>query len=101
MITGAVSTGLKKAFDLVYHECFRVKQKYCSLKVGRTFAKSPNFCIQFYGKTLERVPKFSFLGVVLEENLSWKDHVEYVSSKFSRRLGLLSRTRSCLPLEAS
>ena len=57
----------------------------------QNLAKSPNFCIQIYGKTLERVAKFSYLGVVLDENLSWKDHVEYVGSKVSRRLGLLSR----------
>ena len=62
----------------------------------QNLAKSPNFCIQLYGKTLERVAKFNYLGVVSDENLSWKDHIEYVSSKVSRRLGLLSRIRSCL-----
>ena len=67
----------------------------------KNLAKSPNVCIQLYGKTLERVAEFSYLGVALDENLSWKDHVEYVSSKVSRRLGLLSRIRSCLTLEAS
>ena len=51
----------------------------------KNLAKSPNFCIQLYGKTLERVAKFSYLGVVLDDNLSWKDHFEYVSSKVSRR----------------
>ena len=67
----------------------------------KNLAKSPNVCIQLYRKTYERVAEFSYLGVVLDENLSWKDHVEYVSSKVSRRLGLLSRIRSCLTLEAS
>ena len=67
----------------------------------QNLSKSPNFCIQLYGKTLQRVAKFSYLGVVLDENLSWKDHVEYVNSKVSSRLGLLTRTRSCLTLEAS
>ena len=67
----------------------------------QNLAKSPNYCIQLYGKTLERAAKFSYLGVVLDENLSWKDHVEYVSSNVSRRLGLLSRIQSCLLLEAS
>ena len=62
----------------------------------QNLAKSPNFCIKLYGKTLERVAKFSYLGVVFDENLSWKDHIEYVGSKVSRRLGLLSRIRSCL-----
>ena len=56
----------------------------------QNLAKSPNFCIQLYGKTLERVAKFSYLGVVLDENLSWKDHVEYVGSKVSRGRGLFS-----------
>ena len=42
----------------------------------QNLAKSPNFCIQLYGKTLKRVAEFSYLGVVLDENLSWKDHVE-------------------------
>ena len=79
----------------------RVKQNQCSLEVGRILPNHQIFCIQLYGKTLERVAKFSYLGVVLDDNLSWKDHVEYVSSKVSRRLGLLSRIRSCLTLEAS
>ena len=32
----------------------------------KNLAKSPNFCIQLYRKTLERVAKFSYLGVVLD-----------------------------------
>ena len=53
----------------------------------KNLAKSPNFCIvySYTGKTFERVAKFSYFGVVLDENLSWKDHVEYVSSRDSRR----------------
>ena len=66
----------------------------------QNLTKSSNFCIQLYGKTLERADKFSYLGV-LDENLYWKDHVKYVSSKVSRRLRILSRIRSCLTLEAS
>ena len=30
----------------------------------QNLAKSPNFCIQLYGKTLEKVAIFSYLGVV-------------------------------------
>ena len=57
----------------------------------QNLAKSPNFCLQLYGKTLKRVPNYSYLGVVLDEKRSWKDQVGYVSNKVSRRLGLLSR----------
>ena len=63
------------------------KTKVLLLGSWQNLCKSPNFCIQLYENTVKRVAKVSFLGVVLEENLSWKDHVEYVSSKVSRRLG--------------
>ena len=50
----------------------------------QNLAKSPNFCIKLHGKTLQRVAKFSYLGVVLDETLSWKDHVEYVTKQQSQ-----------------
>ena len=37
----------------------------------------------------------------MDETLSWKDHLEYVSSKVSSPLGLLSRIGTCLTLETS
>ena len=74
-----------------------------SMRFGswQNLAKSPNFCLQLYWKTLKRVPNYSYLGVVLDEKRSWKDHVGYVSNKVSRRLGLLSGIWSCLTLETS
>ena len=54
-----------------------------------------------YTVTWKDFRKSSYLGVVLDENLSWKDHVDYVISKVSRRLGLLCRIQTCLTLEAS
>ena len=77
------------------------KTKTMLIGSRQILAKSPNFCIQLHGKVLERVLKFSYLDVVLDETLSCKHHVENVSSKVSRRLGVLSRIRSCLTLEAS
>ena len=53
-----------------------------------------------YGKTLERVPKFRYLGVVLDEEPFL--HGKITSSMLAARsvgwLGLLSRIRSCLTL---
>ena len=51
----------------------------------QNLAKLPYFCIQLHGKVLARVAKFNYLGVVLDETLSWRDHVEYMSSKVSSR----------------
>ena len=61
-----------------------------------------DFTIQLQGKLFERVPKFSYLGVMLDEQISWKEHTELeICNKVSKRLGLLSRIRSCLSIEAS
>ena len=57
--------------------------------------------IQLSGKQVERVPKFSYLGVMLNEQISWKQHTEKFHKKVSKRVGLLSRIRTCLTIEAS
>ena len=46
---------------------------------------------------LERVNKFKYLGVLLDNTLSSKDHVEYTGNKISSRLGILRRARKGLP----
>ena len=44
--------------------------------------------IQLHGKQVERVPKFNYSGVILDEQISWKEHTEEVSKKVSKRFGL-------------
>ena len=53
--------------------------------------------IEISNTRLERVNKFKYLGVLLDNTLSWKDHVEYIGNKISSRLGILHRGRKVLP----
>ena len=48
-------------------------------------------------KRLELVENFKYLGVLLDQTLSWKDHIDYIGSKISSRLGVLRRARKVLP----
>ena len=57
--------------------------------------------IQLYRKETDRVSSFCYLGVILDENLSWNEHVELICNKVSKRLGLLSRIRPYLTLKAA
>lgn len=66
-------------------------------KLGSTDA----FVLQLQGKNIERVSKFNYLGTILDEQLIWKEHIDMVCSKVNKRLGLLSRIRSCLTLKAA
>ena len=59
------------------------------------------FVLQLQSKIIERVTAFSYLGIILDEQLSWKEHVENVCTKASKRLSILSRIRYCLTLNAA
>ena len=37
-----------------------------------------------------------FLGFLIDCNLTWKDHIEYVTKKISKNLGIIKRIPHCL-----
>jgi hypothetical protein len=41
-----------------------------------------------------------FLGVILDENLSWKSHFSHIANKISKSIGVIYKTSFCLPLES-
>ena len=43
------------------------------------------------------VGTFKYLGKILDQTLSWKDHVSSLGKKISSRQGILSRARKVLP----
>ena len=53
----------------------------------------PEVDIIIDGTKIERVTTCKFLGVILDENLNWKKHIEYTSTKISKTLGLLNKAR--------
>lgn len=50
------------------------------------------------GIELENVKSTKFLGVMINENLSWNDHMGYIANKLSRINGVLARPKRLLPL---
>ena len=50
---------------------------------------------------LTRVSEFKYLGVVLDENLSWKAHDKYLIAKGGKRVGMLGRLRKNLTVGAA
>ena len=45
---------------------------------------------------IERVESIKFLGVLLDENLCWKDHIKYIENKIAKSIGLLYRAKPYL-----
>ena len=46
---------------------------------------------------IERVKEFNFLGIVLDEGLTWKSHVQKVCSKIACVVGTINRLKNFLP----
>ena len=58
---------------------------------------SPNIVIE--GIALSRVYSTKFLGIIIDDKLTWKDHITYVSKKISKGLGVIRKARKCLNSE--
>ena len=50
--------------------------------------------VQINGTQIERVESFNFLGIMLDENLTWKSHIEMVAKKISKVTGILYRLKN-------
>ena len=53
--------------------------------------------IEISNTRIERVNKFKYVGVLLDNTLSWKDQIEYIGNNISSRLGFLLRVHKVLP----
>ena len=52
--------------------------------------------ILFYGIKIEEGRKANFLGVIINNKLSWKDNITQGASKESRGLGMIIKARNYL-----
>ena len=49
------------------------------------------------GITLEKETVTKFLGVIIDENVTWKAHINTISTKISKSIGILYRARLIIP----
>ena len=100
---------LKCLFSLVNQELQKINEWFeankLSLNVGETKysllhkpsrkddppLSLPRLLIKKY--KVERVKSIKFLAVLLDENLSWKDHIEYIENKVAKNIDLLYRAK--------
>ena len=49
---------------------------------------------------IERVNTMKFLGVLLDDNLSWKEHIKYLENRIAKNIGLMYRAKPFLDKES-
>ena len=53
--------------------------------------------LKINSETIENVCEFNFLGLTIDEHLNWKPHIQKISNKIARTLGIMCRLKNFLP----
>ena len=67
------------------------KTKYYMLFHHHNKKLPNNISLQINSTEIERVTNFIFLGVTINEHLSWKPHIDIICSKISKYIGRLNK----------
>ena len=79
LITNRLSLNL----DLKKFILFKPRQKKVSAK----------FRVLINNRKIEQVEETVFLGIILDEHLSWRSHVAHVANKISESIGIIRKSR--------
>ena len=74
------------------------KTNYVIFKTRNKYVNEAAIKICINSKEIKQVHQVTFLGVIIDENLTWKDHIYYISNKLSKVIGVLNRLKDILPL---
>ena len=72
-------------------------QKTALLLLRTTNMQPLNLSITIDGTDIRQVVQHKHLGVTFNDRLTWKDYVDTISTKASRKIGFLRRYRKRLP----
>ncbi len=79
-----LSLNIKKSKYMLFHSKKKNVQSF-NLKIDNVI--------------IERVTEFNFLGLTLDEHLTWKCHINKLSSKISQCMAILNRFKHFLPTQ--
>ena len=103
---------IKTLFETVNNELQKISQWFISNKLSLNVKKTkyfffhkpskkdniplalPKLCIN--NSQIQRSESIKFLGVFLDENLTWKDHIKYIENKIAKNIGILYRSKPYL-----
>ena len=102
----ASGDNLNILFDSVNNGLICIYDWFCANKLSLNVKKTnyiifhpksksiiTNSCLSISGVSITRVTSYRFLGVFLDQHLTWTDHIKHVKSKVSKYIGIMYRLR--------
>ena len=74
------------------------KSKFMIIGSSQRLKALGTFSLQISDEFLDKADCYKYLGVTINETLTWSDHVDYISTKVNQRLGILRRIKHLLPI---
>ena len=75
------------------------KTKYMILHSNqRNISKYDDLELKLNDQVISRTKTFNFLGIQINENITWNDHITFISNKINSTVGLLKRLKNQLPV---
>ncbi len=59
-----------------------------------------NLKLNINNVAIEQVKKFCFLGLIINDSLNWKDHINEISNKIAKTVGVMNRMKNSVPTKA-
>ena len=59
-----------------------------------------NICVSIDGETIDRVREIKYLGVIIDDNLTFKSHIDNVIKKIAKKFGILCRLKKDLTISS-
>ena len=91
LIANQLSLNIKKTNYIIFHPYQKCINFNIRIKAYDSRTKT------FFD--LERKDHVKYLGVIIDQHLSWKHHINYIALKISRNIGIISRLRHFVPLK--
>lgn len=99
LVSNEINTELEKLYEWLCANKLSInlnKTKYMIFHC-RQRRVIPALDIKINETPIERVETFNFLGITIHENLSWKEHLNVISKKVSKIIGMFRRIKSFTP----
>ena len=93
-------TNLAKWFNNNYLTLNTSKSKFALSGGDRRLQTCQGIKLVIDHENLECEDSIKYLGVVIQKNLTWNDHIESLIAKVNQRIGLVNHIKHLLPLEA-
>ena len=76
------------------------KTKYMLFHLPQYSSKKlPELSLTINNQPITQTSQFNFLGINIEETLSWKPHINIIGNKISRSIGIINKLHHTLPSE--